>query len=125
MEEQYVSFEAAKIAKEKGWKEWCSKQYRHGKLVISSWPPIRYKSNGTVVKSDPNQCYAPTQSLLQKWIRETYASDIIIEPSKDNNPTYTSKVFQRKYLTTMGSRVFATYEEALEDALITALNFIR
>ena len=75
MEEQVISFDTAKLAKEKGF----------------NWKPIHvYSTYNTVheIKTKPtiklvrqrsqriNTVPAPTQSLLQKWLREKY--DIIV-----------------------------------------------
>ena len=82
MEEQVVSFETAKIAKEKGFKELCFHYYSNEGLQTP------YLENGSSTDVDfrvdledlleqhnnlyHNTASAPTQTLLQRWLREEH-----------------------------------------------------
>ena len=84
------------------------------------------------------QCSAPTQSLLQKWLREKYNLHIIITLEcycdginyciqilcydKNNPDGYNNDKCTRTY---GDNGEFKTYEDALEFALQKALNFIK
>lgn len=64
MTEEHVTLETAKLLKEKGFNEYC-------KNVIDIDNILRetlYRTNDNL----PKQCFSlPTQSLAQKWLRET------------------------------------------------------
>ena len=70
MKEQLTSFETAKLAKEKGYK---------GNPPYFGFVDKFYENNRTMrsygmhrVKNINELTYAPTQSLLQKWLREVH-----------------------------------------------------
>ena len=60
---------------------------------------------------------APTQSLLQKWLRDVHKKDVYCWPCEsqidDSNTTWTS------------GKAVGTYEEVLEVGLIEALKAIK
>ena len=115
MEEQLVSFETAKLAKEKGFNEACSHYYvhkygnsgylarKHGKLkkFTGRLDPEDMKAYSYICrvgKSQPHMIVASTQSLLQKWLRGVHNIDIVINPllkNKDCDPTgYFYQIFK-------------------------------
>ena len=112
MKEQLISFETAKLAKEKGFEVKCS----------------TYKIHLPYSKENP--CYIPTQSLLQKWLREEHNLHI----SVDNN-NYEIKnmwcydIHKLPYgllrLWKRGEKTYSSYEEALEKGLQEALKLIK
>ena len=120
MEDQLISFETAKLAKEKGVDLHTINCYdKRGKLwALHSDNNVKHKIS------------APTQSLLQKWLREKYNIHIRIwERSGDYHGFYCDLVD----LNTLGdgdiegdigldSRL--TYEQALELGLQEALKLI-
>ena len=136
MKEQLVSFETAKLAKEKGFNESCI----HGYL----------NKDGSLMNDDDhfdyNSCYddhsvmkhllfknsevindysttAPTQSLLQKWLREVHNLIVIIDwgPLSEK---YSYAIYHNgKYCD--GEYVNAMYEDALEEGLVEALKLIQ
>ena len=64
----------------------------------------------------------PTQSLLQKWIRETHSLDIIVN---SNLIGYGYIIYNRIPLANIvNSNVYQTYEEALEKGLFESLKAI-
>ncbi len=97
MEEQLINFETAKLAKEKGFNErghyfykvksendielyGCTKKQLIG---FKGYKPIYYKVNDYHTNKEKYnaklyRCSAPTQSLLQKWLREKYNIEINI-----------------------------------------------
>lgn len=127
MKEQLVSFKTAKLAAKKGFNitpRWCydlTEYYTQGIYGI-----IEY---GTVVGD--LELYAPTQSLLQKWLREEH--DIHIEISKWDDDTYSAILVSNneKYNFPEESEDVSyeaigmnSYEEALEIGLYEALKLI-
>jgi hypothetical protein len=135
MQEQIITFETAKLVKEKGFnipvikyytpKGYCSESegYRTERLEESNW------NNGMgsyPTLSKDVCCSAPTQSLLQKWLREVHKIDVFcdcIGSGKYYSVIYDNsikegndKVFEQEKET--------SYEEALEVGLLEALKLI-
>jgi len=75
--EDYVSFETAKLLKEKGFTENCLMRYnRVGDLVEEA-----YKFNWNFQTIDYS---APTLQMAMKWLREVYDIDISIIPLRSH-----------------------------------------
>lgn len=129
MKEELISFETAKLAKEKGFKfnEESENIYKKnadtGKIITVRNFKITEK-NPYYILLDGEIYPAPTQSLLQKWLREVH--NIIVTPvylnkSKDYEISITdSDNIQGNFFNTK----FTTYESALEQGLKIALNLI-
>jgi hypothetical protein len=110
MEETIVSFKVAKLAKKKGFDISQSQMYA---------------SNGNItdkVYDFDNWCEAPTQSLLQKWLREIHKKHINVQPFyyKSNFISWDLKIHNTYY-----KDKFNTYEEALEKGLLEGLKLIK
>ena len=80
MKEELVTFKTAKLAKEKGFNIPVKKAYKvyngYSDMKVNSFKIGKYDHN-----SLNGNCYntsAPTQALLQKWLRETYAIDLTV-----------------------------------------------
>ena len=119
LKEKLISFETAKLAKEKGF-HISSRGEGMGKRVFI---------NGELVNtifSSKDHIHAPTQSLLQKWLREVHNVSIKI----DDFYTYSGVRFDYN-ICKLGSQednpvgIFETYEEALEIGLQEALKLIK
>ena len=126
MEEQLISFETAKLAKEKG----------YNITNIFSYD----ETSGIMLPKDPTypgwHCYAlegvcpaPTQSLLQKWLREKHNIHIEIEIASDEElniiqPYVYQWDFYKNGNITIGREFYDSYEEALEVGLLEALKLI-
>ena len=115
LKEKLISFETAILAKEKGF-HISSRGEGMGKRVFI---------NGELVNaifSSKNHIHAPTQSLLQKWLREVHKISIKIDDYYTN-----SRVRFDYNVCELGSQednpvgIFETYEEALETGLYQAL----
>lgn len=117
MEEQFISFQTAKLAKEKGFN-------------IES--KFRYASNGRLTKKvyDFDEwCEAPTQSILQKWLREKHRIHIHFCTTTEGE--WQHAIIELKthvgFLgmgTMRDEPTFNSYEEALESGLYQALKLI-
>ena len=142
MEDEIVSFETAILLKEKGFNEPCSHYYEDNDLYKLGY----YHGEGTgfVRNNSPidgrflcekMQCTAPTQSLAQKWLRETRNITFNANPhSNDGKIIYvvTIKVISsNKYIdfnvmmdTSNKATMFDTYEDAIEAGLKYCLKSI-
>ena len=116
MKDTLIEFKTAKLAKEKGFK---SDTYIPG-----------HRHEGDV--GDFKGFYFPTQSLLQKWLREEYKIDIEIRNLREVEQGI--KLYKYGYISIVESEekrhkqynTFSeTYEEALEIALYEALKLIK
>ena len=120
MEEQLMTFETSKLAKEKGFNE-------YGKLCYSE-DGESISPNSSFYSSQKYPIEACTQSLLQKWLREKHKIHAFAHPIDDLKDWAaiidgdTPSAFTRLYQDEGGS---STYEEALEIALQEALSQIK
>ena len=137
MEDILISFETAKLAKEKGFnidvinyytpEGYCtdSNGYMTERLESSNW------NNGEgsyPTLSEKVSCSAPSQSLLQKWLREVHNIHIDIRinaVSRGNYFFYLSKTKTPFYTLFVSEKNSDSYEEALEIGLINALKLIK
>lgn len=117
MKDQLVSFEVAKLAKEKGFIDHneCYFFDNEGNEVVNYYVN-NYNKRSTLIAR-------PTQSLLQKWLREKHNLHIAIHPKilMDNSTVYFAYLGKPKY---DFDNLFETYEEALEDQLLIRLKDI-
>ena len=142
MEDQIVSFETAMLLKEKCFNEPCSYYYEDNELYKLCY----YQGNGTgfVRNSSPindrlsceeMQCTAPTQSLAQRWLRETHHITFNANPHSNNGEivyVVTIKVISNKKHvdfnvmmdTSNRATMFDTYEDAIEEGLKYCLKSI-
>ena len=142
MEDEIVSFETAMLLKEKGFNEPCSYYYENNDLYKLGY----YHGDGTgfVRNNSPidgrflcekMQCTAPTQSLAQKWLRETRNITFNANPhSNDGKIIYvvTIKVISsNKYIdfnvmmdASNKATMFDNYEDAIEAGLKYCLKSI-
>lgn len=128
MEEQLVSFETAKLAKNKGFKR---SSLLHLRII-----PF-YNKNGLLVYKfkgllNPNIVYTPTQSLLQRWLREKHLILVDITLSYHTSgwrySIYKIHTIQgglhQDAVAKNSAEGINTYEGALELGLQKALNLI-
>jgi len=141
MKDELISFKTAKLAKEKGFEIECLHYYKDGKLLEP------YLENGSSTDVDfrvdledlfenhnykhlcSNYYTAPTQSLLQRYIRETRGVHIEIHR---NASGYYWAMCKHDGGTNLGwsvhcgpnlGGVWDSYEGALEDALFIQLSY--
>ena len=142
MEDKIVSFETAMLLKEKGFDEPCCHFYEDNELCKLS----RYQGDGTgfVRNNSPindrllceeMQCTAPTQSLAQRWLRETHHITFNANPHSNNGEivyVVTIKVISNKKHvdfnvmmdTSNRATMFDNYEDAIEEGLKYCLKSI-
>ena len=141
MKEQLISFETAKLAKEKGFEMETYRWYYsinglNGK-VGSSTMGMSYLKNHS--KRGKLYYSAPTQSLLQKYLREKEHLYVVVQlelqytreiDQDGKNPHYVPEgwyysINDDAYSRGGSGKVFNTYEEALEDGLKETLKLIK
>jgi hypothetical protein len=135
MEETKVTFETAKLAKEKGFFD----KNVYGEVRLSQ---THYYDNSGILHNireafDSKDydlkdcCNAPTQSLLQKWLREVH--NIIVEPifdeTADDGFPWLLCIYKDKQEVITEEHpffgdYFDNYEEVLEQGLQEALRLI-
>lgn len=144
MKEQLISFETAKLAKEKGFKwktvevyaetkAWDMVDHHNGNYYEFPYTPPRLKDYKYLDIKDTEICKAPTQSLLQKWLRDREENIIIVIPMRDFHRNYNGWYYEvftqltkkdKPVLMISSDENFDTYEEALEKGLQEALKLI-
>lgn len=127
MKDQLVSFETAKLAKEKGFNERIRHSYynfEEGHKLNGEYYEKNYHAGfGYSSNTEDTSISAPTQSILQKWLREVYNIHIMIDPDLENNRYWFNIVTLNKS-GIQDDNFYLTYEEALESGLQRALNLI-
>lgn len=106
MKEELITFETAKLAKEKGY----NKEFED------------YPYKGCII--------APTQSLLQRWLREKHGIHVWVHPNLIWQTYHHKGIVDRKEthntnIAFDGESMKDTYEEALEVGLQEALKLIK
>jgi hypothetical protein len=119
MEEQVVSIKTAKLAKNKGFN-----------IKTNT---VDYMLNGNYI-GERGACVsctkyvpAPTQSLLQRWLREIHNIHLLLEPYYDEQKVLVygfDLITERTEEETIVEKGFKTYEDGLEIGLQEALKLI-
>lgn len=147
MKEEFITFETAKLAKEKGFNILQHSYYfEDGEFKENSLKGTNgyygeeYEFNLSefnenwndkwLTKKTGDRCFgcskqkgyletfsAPTQSLLQRWLRETHEIDVLVFVEKTELNKY--------YLTSFDKQRWLLYETALEEGLYEALKLIK
>lgn len=135
MKEELISFETAKLAKEKGFNEECYHVYNifdNGNILDSAYDMTGYllfsEEDLKYANDNGYNCiYAPTQSLLQKWLREVHKIHISVEMGLLYSVDVVYEVIVKREANVEVEFIndeYKTYEEALEVGLQEALNLI-
>lgn len=96
MIEQLITFETAKLAKEKGF-DWKVLKAYDGVPMICSYSKSIFKPLNYNSPTGGNYCSAPTQSELQKWIEETHDIYIDVDTMTDVNRIVGFNIFVKSY----------------------------
>ena len=123
MKEQLISFETAKLAKEKGFNITNRNSYDENTGLMLPLDPYGhcYALEGT--------CPAPTQSLLQKWLREEYKLSLEVFSLSYHNKiqfTFNIKKLNGCEITILSKNNlhYDSHGEALEAGLVESLKLI-
>ena len=149
MEDTRITFETAKLAKERGFDingqdvfdlKNNNKIINFKDLAVQEFikdvetgyrdKALNYlKENINRTDDNSDEEYyllAPTQSLLAKWLREKYDTDVIINTYRNQNQKYYKYFISEKSKNLIKSgEYYDTYEEALEAGLQEALKLIK
>lgn len=141
MEDTLITFKTAKLAKEKGFKELCfaafhknnrnDGYFESGIISQSEYFKFPTMSNGDKIavlqKDYIHTILRPTQSLLQKWLREVHKIDVEAPlVYKLNTREYLVRIYKNNTEIILPTfHYYKSYEEALETALYQALNLIK
>jgi len=130
MEEKLIGFETAKLAKEKG--------FEHNRLFYNKDGEIFHSIDADymgmkITYENGKPIYpAPTQTLLQRWLREEHQIFVTVTEDFYNTPGWYFNIFHGNYPT--HHRITNTeleippldlYESALELGLFEALKLIK
>ena len=128
MEDTRITFETAKLAKERGFDGNCYAFYEKefmrndGKIIYTFGPQCNKNYLESEYKRHNNGKYlAPTQSLLAKWLREEHNIHLIAYKNI-NIDGYDWCFITTDGITNINS--YKTYEEAYEIGLYQALKLI-
>jgi hypothetical protein len=105
--EDYVSFETARLLKEKGFHEDCKCQYGKGGSI--AWISC---NNGNVTTFA-----RPTIQMTMKWLREVHNLQIQIAPIVSRHKDWTFGIYKNFSPLTIDLLCFPTYEETCEAAI--------
>jgi hypothetical protein len=111
--EDYVSFEIAKLLKEKGFNEGCN-SYFISDNEIALIPNRRDFNNHGVYLS------APTQQMVMQWLRDVHDIFIKLEYDVDEDIQWhpsLALIKGNKYIHTNELQWYDTYEQACEAAI--------
>lgn len=123
MEEQIISFETAKLAKEKGFKIYVNTYH-----IVRNDQYLGQKTWGhrENFNSVDNKISAPTQSLLQKWLRDKHKIHITIDYLELSEKWAAQACYYLEDTTfpRTDGKIGDSYEDALEQALHEALKLL-
>lgn len=115
--EDYVSFETAKLLKEKGFNEPCHAWQRENENVNYCDIPLDYND----MFEEHNEYLVPTQQMAMKWLREVHKlyiniwADLKDAENNDFDIIFRAQVYNGP--SNYGTYEFSTYEQACEAAI--------
>ena len=116
--EDYVSFEVAKLLKEKGFDELCIFKYNSEGVRVKAGKAIDEWQNSEL---DDNEYSCPSQSMAMKWLREEYNIFIQISAVLQDQPFglhYRPSIQDyHAYARHDNFSEYVTYEQAVEVVL--------
>ena len=118
IKEDYVSFETAKLLKEKGFNEPCRKIYfTNGDLTDADASYLCEITNSCMPGFRQNGlCTSPTQQMVMKWLREVHG--LFIRITEDiTGSVFEWSIYQKNYGCRMSTCVEDSYEQACEAAI--------
>lgn len=121
IEEQYVSFDTAKMLKEAGFDVLCASLYNNNGFGWNSLSRGNYNSCESLFSR-------PTQALAARWLREVHGMYIEIYHRVTGYGYFIVEIESNELLAipTIGDKIqFDTYEEAFENALREAIKLIK
>lgn len=126
--EDYVSFQTAKLLKEKGFNEETEYVYSDGgELLRLSHLGIKDLTNANCndyhtwrfpIEGVASIISTPTIQMAMKWLRKVYKIDISVYPYGDySSDNYQFDVYENRDLMVSKDDGYMTYEQACESAI--------
>ena len=132
MRDDVILLETAKLARDKGFKVPCDGRYFWDHKWQLSLKGAVKCSNDSDMKDRSNVSYcAPTQSLIQKWLRDEHRIYVTVSSIEDGeNILFDYSIKQKAQIFGYSEiktklQEFKTYDEALESGIEKALNLIK
>ena len=124
MVEKLIEFETAKIAKTRGFNVVCENYFSEHLTGVQENNQCGFRNWN---KEYENSFSRPTQSLLQKWLREIHSLDVETEKYQHNEDGryYKGRVWGEEFENEGYVTGFDSYEDALEEGLLCALAAIK
>ena len=112
IKEDYVSFETAKLLKEKGFDEGC--RTRYGSAGSFSYEKYEIEASECEMY---NAILAPTLQMAMKWLREVHNIYIWVQPNSCKEGLHDAHVKEHWWKNTWAGVGYKSYEEAVEVAI--------
>lgn len=127
MEEKLIEFKTAKLAKNRGFDWDCVNHYSQEDCIGDEYHTFQDDTNNK--ECEHFEYSAPTQSLLQRWLREEHDISIVVIANSKKQFFVDYRYFDQcvdddSELVLLHGRIFNSYEDALENGLIEALKII-
>jgi hypothetical protein len=127
MKEEIITFKTAKLAKEKGFNLRIQKFYLHKGVKdvdLKKHPVPKLNSADNELRysnwnNRASRTSAPTQSLLQRWLREVHNINVYCTPTIHDDKFWINNIASHNPV------FIGNYEEALEKGLIEALKILK
>jgi len=121
IEEAYVSFEVAKLLKEKGFNEKCRGGYHYefddndnSIIMFERWTAQPYNNDFV---DEGFLCSAPTHQMAMAWLREVHDIYIVFFHTNRSGWWYNITDMSDSYVFYTSELMKCSYEEAVEAAL--------
>lgn len=122
--EDYVSFETAKLLKEKGFDSECDYLYVNGNIVRAQGGKCNWNKGETIFTDYKNECSAPTLQMVMKWLREVHNLFVFPFPQMNTNKFWV-EIYQLSdnqewislYCESIDLKDYPFYEQACEAAI--------
>lgn len=122
MEESIIKFETAKLAKQKGFNE--ATRYYYLNLGLRAQFKLFDGQNSVAHVIPRFECTAPSQALLQKWLREKHRIFIQMNLLGYDKGIWNYEVCVENEAPIKGTELNLSYEESLEQGLFKALSLL-
>lgn len=124
IKEDYVSFETAKLLKEKGFDSECDYLYVNGNIVRAQGGKCNWNKGETIFTDYKNECSAPTLQMVMKWLRETHNLFVFPFPQMNANKFWV-EIYQLSdnqewislYCESIDLKDYPFYEQACEEGI--------
>ena len=117
--EDFVSFETAKLLRDKGFDETCYACYEYFSSSITMYSGWPFEYKGEPVHNTKDRIKCPTLQMAMKWLREVHTIDIVITPSMFRRK-YNVCIYKEEKLCCIdfdGDTLSPSYEQACKSAI--------